>query len=158
MTFSSRLQVRIGMLSLYLHRSPTFPKHLVQERGAGGFRKRRQGQQGLGEGPARSALPCNCSFSSLSPLHLTPALQSFSNTPFTCHPPHTPPKHRECELLQLGACWSPACLISRVEREIILDCGILAARKSDFQYVRTFTDRCQLGLTPCTNQTKRKLI
>lgn len=53
---------------------------------------------------------------------------------------------------------SPACLISRVEREIILDSGIQAARKSDFQYVRTFTDRCQLGFKPCTNQTNKAEI
>lgn len=53
---------------------------------------------------------------------------------------------------------SPACLISRVEREIILDSEIQAARKSDFQYVRTFTDRCQLGFKPCTNQTNKAEI
>lgn len=53
---------------------------------------------------------------------------------------------------------SLACLINRVERETILDYGILAARKSDFQYARTFTDRCQLGLKPCTDQTNKAEI
>ena len=53
---------------------------------------------------------------------------------------------------------SLACLINRVEREIILDYGILAARKSDFQYVRTFADCCQLGLKPHTNQTNKAEI
>lgn len=39
-----------------------------------------------------------------------------------------------------------------------MDSGIQAARKSDFQYVRTFTDRCQLGFKPCTNQTNKAEI
>lgn len=67
-------------------------------------------------------------------------------------------KKTKCNLVQLGVHLSPACLISRAEREIILDYGTLAARKSDFQYVRTFTDCCQLGLKPCTNQTNKAEI
>lgn len=58
----------------------------------------------------------------------------------------------------MGVCWGPACLVIRAGKEIILDCGNLAAGKSDFQYVRTFTDRCQLGLKPCTNRTNKAEI
>lgn len=52
----------------------------------------------------------------------------------------------------------PCLAVSRVEREIILDYGALAARKSDFQYVRTLTECCQLGLRPCINQTNKSEV
>lgn len=58
------------------------------------------------------------------------------------------PKKTECNLVELGVRWSPACLISRVEREIILDYGILAARKSDFNMLELLQITVSWDLSP----------